>query len=111
MPQLCNSVNAMRAFSEPVAVQVIGRPGEKTSHKSPPGRHCAGPSVGRGSADGVSGPTTGLVLWPMRSIPGRRAAAGRVVSDDDWVEARASRGNSGLPVLWRGTECPRRPWV
>jgi hypothetical protein len=64
MLQLCNFVNAMRAFFGHVAAQVLRRTGEKTSHKSPRGRHCAGPSVKRGSAARVARPTAGLVLGP-----------------------------------------------
>jgi hypothetical protein len=90
MLQVCNSVNAMRAFFGLAAAQVLGPPGEKTSHKSFRGRHCAGPPGGRGSAEGVSRPAAGLVHMTERAVPGRRPAVCRVGSGD---------GRSGLGRL------------
>jgi hypothetical protein len=44
----------MRGFSGPVAAQVLVRTGEKISHKSPHGRHCAGPPVAESKAQPVA---------------------------------------------------------
>jgi hypothetical protein len=112
MLQVCDSVNAVRAFFGPVAAQVLGRPEERISHKSPRGRHCAGPSVGRGSAERVSRPSAGVVVLPERAVPGRWPAVGRVGSHDGRVGARASRGIPGpCSMLSRAGPCRPNPVI
>jgi hypothetical protein len=93
----------MHAFFELVAAQVLGRPGEKTSHKSPPGRHCAGPPVGAGRptasrgrppvwSSGRSGPRPG---GGGRAAAWSRTAAGSEDGDRRWVRPRGRTDDHG----------------
>jgi hypothetical protein len=104
MLQVRNFVNAMRAFFGLVAAQVLGRPGERISHKSPPGRHCAGPPSGvdRPTASGGRPP----VRSSCRSGPSPEETGARP-RDMGRRPGRSSglAGEFRAPVLGRATEC------